>query len=60
MPETAISLIYKYYLIDKCSVHFSVVFDKIKMQTILKTLLQFLKQNKINGVRLKPKIHKII
>jgi 7-carboxy-7-deazaguanine synthase len=54
--ETAKSLIYKYHLLDKCSVHFSTVFDKIEMQTIV----EFMKQNKMNGVRLQPQIHKII
>ena len=54
--ETAKSLIFKYHLTAKCSVHFSPVFDKINMQTIV----EFMKQNKMNGVRLQPQIHKII
>ncbi len=54
--EAAKCLICKYHLTDKCSVHFSPVFDKINMQTIV----EFMKQNKMNGVRLQPQIHKII
>ena len=54
--EIAKSLIFKYHLTAKCSVHFSPVFDKINMQTIV----EFMKQNKMNGVRLQPQIHKII
>ena len=54
--EAAKSLICKNHLTNKCSVHFSPVFDKINMQTIV----EFMKQNKMNGVRLQPQIHKII
>ncbi len=54
--EVAKKLIEKFRLIDKCSVHFSPVFDKINMQTIV----EFMKQNKMNGVRLQPQLHKFI
>ncbi|PYG87120.1 7-carboxy-7-deazaguanine synthase [Ruminiclostridium sufflavum DSM 19573] len=54
--ETAKELIAKYHLTHKCQVHFSPVFGKIDMQTIV----EFIKKNKMNGVRLQPQIHKII
>ncbi len=54
--ESANKLIEKFHLIDKCAVHLSPVFDKINMQTIV----DFMKQNKMNGVRLQPQLHKFI
>lgn len=54
--ESAKSLIEKFHLIDKCAVHLGPVFDKINMQTIV----DFMKENKMNGVRLQPQLHKFI
>jgi len=54
--EIAKYIVDKYRLIDKCAVHLSPVFGKIEMDTIV----EFMKQNKMNGVRLQPQLHKII
>lgn len=54
--ETAKHILEKYELTNKCGVHLSPVFGKIEMTTIV----EFMKQNKMNGVRLQPQLHKII
>lgn len=54
--ETAKHILEKYGLTNKCGVHLSPVFGKIEMTTIV----EFMKQNKMNGVRLQPQLHKII
>jgi len=54
--ETAKYIVEKYHLTDKCAVHFSPVFGNIDMSTIV----EFMKQNKMNGVRLQPQLHKFI
>lgn len=54
--ETAKSIIEKHRLTEKCGVHISPVFGKIDMDAIV----EFMKQNKMNGVRLQPQLHKII
>jgi 7-carboxy-7-deazaguanine synthase len=54
--ETAKHIIEKYRLTDKCSVHLSPVFGNIE----LSTMVDFMKENKMNGVRLQPQLHKII
>jgi 7-carboxy-7-deazaguanine synthase len=49
-------LIDRYDLTSKSGVHISPVFGKIGMDTIV----EFMKQNKMNGVKLKPQLHKLI
>jgi len=54
--ETAKHIIDSYHLTDKCSVHLSPVFGNIDMSD----MVDFMKENKMNGVRLQPQLHKII
>lgn len=54
--ETAKSIIEKHRLTEKCGVHISPVFGKTDMDA----MVEFMKQNKMNGVRLQPQLHKII
>ncbi|MHB1393538.1 MAG: hypothetical protein ACYCYE_10790 [Clostridia bacterium] len=54
--ETVKHILGKYELTNKCGVHLSPVFGKIEMTTIV----EFMKQNIMNGVRLQPQLHKII
>ncbi|MHB8061873.1 MAG: putative 7-carboxy-7-deazaguanine synthase QueE [Ruminiclostridium sp.] len=54
--EAARDIINKYHLTDKCAVHLSPVFGNIEMST----MVDFMKENKMNGVRLQPQLHKII
>jgi len=54
--ETAKAIIDKFKLQERCQVHLSPVFGKISMDLIV----EFMKQNKMNGVRLQPQLHKII
>jgi 7-carboxy-7-deazaguanine synthase len=49
-------LIEKYNLPGKCNVHLSPVFGRIEMETIV----EFMKQNEMNLVRLQPQLHKFI
>lgn len=50
------NIIKKYELISKCQVYFSPVFGSINLQDIV----EFMKSNKLNGVRLQVQMHKII
>ena len=45
-----------YGLIDRCRIYFSPVFGKIKPEEIA----EFMKERKLNGVRLQLQLHKII
>jgi 7-carboxy-7-deazaguanine synthase len=54
--EIAKHIMETYGLRDKCEVHISPVFGKIDMNT----MVEYMKQNKWNGVRLQPQLHKII
>lgn len=54
--ETAKHIVDKYHLTNKCAVHVSPVFGMIEMDT----MVEYMKQNKMNGVRLQPQLHKII
>ena len=49
-------IISEYGLTDRCRVYFSPVFGKIKPQEIV----EFMKEHKLNGVRLQLQLHKII
>lgn len=49
-------IISSYNLTEKCQVHISTVFGKIS----LSETVEFMKQNKLNGVTLQPQLHKII
>ena len=46
----------KYCLPDKCHVHFSPVWGRLN----LKLLVEWMKQNKMNDVKLQIQLHKII
>lgn len=54
--EKAKEIIYKYNLVDKTSVYISPVFGKINLNDIV----EFMKNNKMNGVNLQVQLHKII
>lgn len=54
--ETVKYLIDKYDLPSKSSIHISPVFGKMDM----KAIVEFMKQNKMNGVKLQPQLHKLI
>jgi 7-carboxy-7-deazaguanine synthase len=54
--ESANKIIKKYSLTEKCSVHLSPVSGNIKLSEIV----EFMKYNKMNGVRLQPQLHKFI
>lgn len=54
--QKAKNIIVEYMLIDKCNVQISPVFGKIYMTTIV----EFMKDNKMNRVKLQPQLHKII
>lgn len=54
--ETAKRIIEQYQLTGKCGVHLSPVFGKIEMSEIV----DFMKNNKMNDVRLQPQLHKLI
>ncbi|ABK61304.1 MULTISPECIES: putative 7-carboxy-7-deazaguanine synthase QueE [Clostridium] len=50
------SIIYKYNLIDKTNIYISPVYGEIEMNSIV----EFMKENKLNGVTLQMQLHKII
>lgn len=54
--EKAREIINKYNLVDKTNVYISPVFGKINLDTIV----EFMKNNKMNGVNLQLQLHKII
>lgn len=54
--EKAKYIIDKYKLVDKTSVYISPVFGKIEMEQIV----EFMKDNKMNGVNLQMQLHKVI
>ncbi len=54
--ETVKYLLDKYDLTSKACVHISPVFGKMDMDTIV----EFMKQNKLNGLKLQPQLHKLI
>jgi 7-carboxy-7-deazaguanine synthase len=54
--EKAKEIINKYNLIDKTSVYISPVFGEINLNSIV----EFMKNNKMNGVNLQVQLHKII
>ncbi|WHH60233.1 putative 7-carboxy-7-deazaguanine synthase QueE [Petroclostridium sp. X23] len=54
--ETAKMIIEKYRLTERCAVHLSPVFGNITMET----MVEFMKQNTMNDVRLQPQLHKVI
>ncbi len=54
--EAAKAIIERHKLTARCNVHFSPVFGALDMNEIV----EFMKNNKINGVRLQPQLHKII
>lgn len=54
--EKAKYIIDKYNLVDKASVYISPVFEEIQMEDIV----EFMKDNKMNGVNLQVQLHKII
>lgn len=54
--EKAKELINKYNLVDKTSVYISPVFGEIHLDSIV----EFMKNNKMNGVNLQVQLHKII
>ncbi|MCM8710918.1 putative 7-carboxy-7-deazaguanine synthase QueE [Clostridium sp. SYSU_GA19001] len=54
--EKAKYIIDKYNLINKTHIYISPVFDKINLETIV----DFMKDNKMNGVNLQVQLHKII
>ncbi|CBZ03433.1 putative 7-carboxy-7-deazaguanine synthase QueE [Clostridium botulinum] len=54
--EKAREIINKYNLVDKTSVYISPVFGKINLDTIV----EFMKNNRMNGVNLQLQLHKII
>ena len=49
-------IIEKNNLINKCNVHLSPIFDNIKLADIV----NFMKKNKLNGIKVQPQLHKII
>lgn len=54
--EKAKAIMDKYSLLSRCGVHLSPVFDMIRMETIV----EYMKEYRMNGVRLQPQLHKII
>lgn len=54
--ERASEIIEKYSLISKCNVYFSPVFGMIEPENIV----EFMKQRRLNGVRLQLQLHKFI
>ncbi|KGM97831.1 radical SAM protein [Clostridium novyi A str. 4552] len=50
------SIMYKYNLIDKTNIYISPVYGEIEMNLIV----EFMKENKLNGVTLQMQLHKII
>lgn len=54
--EKANNIINNFDLISKCNVHISSVFGKINLAQIV----DFMKDNNLNGVKLQPQLHKII
>ncbi len=54
--ERAKEIINEYKLIDRCEVYLSPVFGKIEPSTIV----EYMKQNQMNGVTLQLQMHKII
>ena len=54
--ERAEEIINEYGLTNRCHVYFSPVFGKIKPEEIV----EFIKNRKLNGVRLQLQLHKII
>jgi 7-carboxy-7-deazaguanine synthase len=53
---TAKNIITKYNLDKKCNIHFSPIFKKVQ----LKTIAEFIIDNNLNTVALRPQIHKFI
>jgi 7-carboxy-7-deazaguanine synthase len=54
--ETAVKIIEKYELLKRCSVYISPVFGKINPADIV----EFMKKNNLNGVKLQLQLHKFI
>lgn len=54
--ETAVKIIEKYELLKKCSVYISPVFNRINPADIV----DFMKKNNLNGVKLQLQLHKFI
>jgi 7-carboxy-7-deazaguanine synthase len=54
--EKAKEIINRYHLVDKTSVYISPVFGEIHLDSIV----EFMKNNKMNGVNLQVQLHKII
>lgn len=54
--EKAKDIIDKYKLIEKCRVYISTVFGKIKLEEVV----EYMKENNLNGVNLQIQMHKII
>lgn len=54
--ETAVKIIKKYELINKCNVYISPVFGRIDPADIV----DYMKKNNLNGVKLQLQLHKII
>ncbi|MDE6665197.1 MAG: 7-carboxy-7-deazaguanine synthase QueE, partial [Ruminococcus sp.] len=54
--EKAVEIIEKFTLAEKCVVYFSAVFEKISPAEIV----EFLKEKKLNNVRLQLQLHKFI
>ena len=52
----ALEIVEKYDVTHKCAVYFSPVFGRIEPETIV----DFLKEHKLNGVRLQLQLHKLI
>ena len=54
--ETAVKIIEKYELLKRCNVYISPVFGKINPADIV----EFMKKNNLNGVKLQLQLHKFI
>lgn len=54
--EKAKDIIDKYKLVEKCRVYMSTVFGKIKLEEVV----DYMKENNLNGVNLQIQMHKII
>ena len=54
--KKAVEIVKQYRLTDKCSVYFSPVFGKIEPVEIV----NFMMENKLNGVNMQLQLHKII
>ena len=54
--ETANEIIKKYNLLEKCKIHISTVFGRMSWSDVV----EYMKEKKLNGVKLQPQIHKVI